>query len=64
MVKEEPSYLEASGPDFGAIAPANVGIFIMAHGPNETEVQFDEQLNGWVNSFPNGWGGRFLQRIE
>ena len=64
MVKEETGYLEAFAPNRGATSPANVGIFIAALGPNRTEVRFDERLHRWINVYPNGWGERFLQRIE
>ncbi len=64
MVKEETGYLEAFAPNRDATSPANVGIFIAALGPNQTEVRFDERLHRWINVHPNGWGERFLQRIE
>ena len=64
VVKAETGYLEAFTPNRSATSPANVGIFIAALGPNQTEVRFDERLHRWINVYPNGWGERFLQRIE
>ncbi len=66
MVKAETGYLEAFAPNRGATSPANVGIFIAALGPNQTEVRFDERLHRWINVYPNGWRGAIsaTDRVE